>query len=175
MVSNGDDITIDFTEFINYALFATPAPQNDKASKLFCSLLQLRLPSQTVNVDLGATTAISNRRLRGTSQLLESLQVLICKGIGTDGAEGSWRASAGGEELENISLACYRFLEWVCAELTELAALSSAIREACTTSPWIPTPHTWSLLPAAVHWMYVAALTSRPRPPSLLWLMECSL
>ncbi len=94
MVSNGDHITIGFTEFINYALFTTPAPKNDKASKLFSRLQLLRLPSQIVNVDLGAETAISSRSLGGTSQLLESLQVLIRKGIGTDGTEGSWGASA---------------------------------------------------------------------------------
>lgn len=77
-----------------------------KASKLFSSLLLLRLPSQTVNVDLGAETAISSRSLGGTSQLLKSLQVLIRKSVGTDRAEGSWGASARGEELEGISRAC---------------------------------------------------------------------
>lgn len=38
-------------------------------------------------------------------------------------------------------------------KLTELAALSKAIKLAWTTSWWIPTPQTCSLLPAAVHWM----------------------
>lgn len=38
IVSNGGHITIDFTEFINDALFATTAPQNNKSPKTFQQL-----------------------------------------------------------------------------------------------------------------------------------------
>src|ERR1700761_150513 len=55
-------------------------------------------------------------------------------------------------------------------KLTELAALSSAVRDAWTTSSCMPTPQTfWFALPLAVHSMYVAAFTSFPSP------MACSL
>jgi hypothetical protein len=87
-------------ELMNYALFATPAPRNDKSIKLFNSSQLLSLPGQIINVDLGAETTVSSRRLGRTSQLLKSVEVLICKGVGADRAEGGGRASAGGEELE---------------------------------------------------------------------------
>lgn len=99
---------------MNHALFTTPAPRNDKSTKLFNSLQLLSLPGQTLNIDLGAKTAISSRRLRGTSQLLESLEVLIRKGVGTDRAEGGGRASTGSEELVDgrlVKLIC-GFLEY---------------------------------------------------------------
>jgi hypothetical protein len=87
-------------DLMNHALFATPAPQNDKSIKLFNSLQLLSLPGQTLNVDLSAKTAISSRRLGGTSQELQSVEVFIRKGVGTDRAEGGGGTSARGEELK---------------------------------------------------------------------------
>lgn len=68
----------------------------------FSKKINLHLSSlccQLLDVDLGTQAAVGCGSLGSTGQLLESLDVLVGKGVGADGTERSRRASAGGEEL----------------------------------------------------------------------------
>jgi hypothetical protein len=65
-------------------------------------------------------------------ELLQCLDILVCQGVGTYRAERGWRTGARCEEL----LGCEKKVpnQRIKAELTELAALKSAIKLASTTS-----------------------------------------
>jgi len=61
-------------------------------------------------------------------------------------------------------------------ERKEDAADSIAIKDACTTSSWMPTPQTCWFDSAVVHSMNVAALTLLPSPRTwLCTVIACSL
>ena len=95
------------------------------------------------------------------------------KGIRSLRPEGNRRRRSRGEELLTVSLHFPHLKKKIdqvfqidsCSWThTEEAALSSAIRDAWTTSWWIPTPHTFWLPPATTQPMYVAALASLLEP-----------
>src|ERR1700761_4519499 len=93
-------------------------------------------------------------------QTLESLELGFRKLAQVLWAEGHGRGDPGAEELwhrqySDRGAGLERGMQGVAGLVhTELAALSKAIKLACTTSSWIPTPQTFSCELLAVHSMY---------------------
>lgn len=71
-----------------------------KFSFLLLNLHLLSLFSELLDVNLGTQIAVRIGARGSTSQLLESLQVLVGEGVRTDRTEWSRGTSARGEELK---------------------------------------------------------------------------
>lgn len=113
--------------------------------------------------DKGLGTGLPLRLRRSRASISTSEKARRCLGLKGTGVETREVRNC---DFESQHRASRKGEGW---RLTELAALNNAIKDAWTTSSWIPTPHTLSLLLDAVHSIYVAAFTSLPPP------MACSL